>query len=170
MTNSIEEWDRTKGHLAIGAMVNCVVVRHEPFGMFATIENESAIGLIERVRMIQDGYNTPIDYPPVGSHIMATVLGFRDYSQQVELAMPRKCTESERQSEAEELVEVGLRIGDDGQLMFFGVDGVNELLASGKAVIRIEEGRAIMLKSGESQSGVKMQLRGFSVLVVVASR
>jgi predicted RNA-binding protein with RPS1 domain len=170
MKNNTEEWERTKAHLAIGAMVNCVVVRQEPFGLFATIENESAIGLIERVRMIQDGYNTPIDYPAVGSHITATVLGFRDYSHQVELAMPKKSTDSEQQTHAEELVEVGLRIGDDGQLTFFGVDGVNELLASGKAVIRIEEGRAIMLKNGESQSGVKMQLRGFSVLVVVSSR
>jgi hypothetical protein len=92
MTKCNVEWDRTKAHLAIGAVVNCVVVRHELFGLFATIENEPAIGLIERIRMNQDGYNTPIDYPSVGSHITATVLGFRDYSQQVELAMSRKGT------------------------------------------------------------------------------
>lgn len=110
MTNSIEEWDRTKAHLAIGEMVNCVVVRHEPFGLFVAIENESAIGLIERVRMSQDGYNTPTDYPQVGSHISASVLGFRNYSLQVELAMPRKGTTPEQKIDVEKLVEVGLRI------------------------------------------------------------
>ena len=92
MTNSNEGWERTKAHLAIGTVVNCVVVRNELFGLFATIENETAIRLIERIRMNQDGYNTPIDYPLVGSHITATVLGFRDHSQQVELAMSRKGT------------------------------------------------------------------------------
>jgi hypothetical protein len=92
LTNSNEGSERTKAHVASGTVVNCVVVRHELFGLFATIENETAIGLIERIRMNQDGYNTPIDYPSVGSHITATALGFRDHSQQVELAMSRKGT------------------------------------------------------------------------------
>lgn len=167
MTNSIEEWNRTKSHLAIGAIVNCVVVRHELFGLFVTIENESAIGLIERVRMIQDGYNTPLDYPPIGSHFAATVLGFRDHSQQVELAMPKKSNKSERMTTHEEVVEVGLRISDDGSLNFFGIEAVNRMLTSGKVVVRIEQGRAIMLKASESPASVKMRLLGFSVHIVV---
>lgn len=170
MATEATTWEEAKALNAIGDTVACVIKEHRPFGILVSLGQLPFGGVIERIRMDADGYHTPDEYPAIGSVINATVLGYRDYSQQVELAMPRKGTESERQTQTEELVEVGLRIGDDGRFMFFGVDGVNELLASGKVVIRIEEGRAIMLKNGESQSGVKMQLRGFSVLVVVSSR
>ena len=167
MTNSIKEWESTKSDYLIGEKVDCVVIRHEPFGLFVTIGNTTAIGLIERVRMIQDGYNPPADYPPIGSQITATVLGFRDYSQQIELAMPQKGIAPERVVSAEEFVEVGLRIGENGQLNFFGVEDVNEMITSGKRVVRIEEGRALMVKSGETQESVKIRLQGFSILVVI---
>ena len=170
MTTSIQEWENAKSNIPIGAKVNCVVVHHRPFGLFVTIENTTAVGLIERVGMIRDGYSAPADYPPIGSRITATVLGFRDHSRQVELAMPRKGVTPEQAVSVEEIVEVGLRISKNGQLNFFGVDGVNEMITSGKAVVRIQEGRAIMAKSGETQDSVKMRLLGFSVLVVIGER
>ncbi len=170
MVNRIEEWETAKSNIGIGATLNCVVVRHEPFGLFVSVENTTAVGLIERVRLVQDGYSTPTDFPQIGSHIKATVLGFRDYSQQIELAIPRKGNTPERPISAEAMVEVGLRIGVDGQLNFFGVEEINQMLASGKSVQRIEKGDALVVKSGESADRVKIQLTGFSVKVIVADR
>lgn len=103
MTSSIDQWEGAKAQLVIGMTVSCVVVRHELFGFFVVIENTTAIGLIERVRMNQDGYSTPTDYPPIGARITATVLGFRDYSRQVELALPRKQFIKEEASKAEHI-------------------------------------------------------------------
>lgn len=167
MTTNAEGWKSTKERLSAGDIVTCTVTHHEPFGMFVAIENESALGLIERVRMIQDGYNAPTDYPPIGSQLKASVLGFRDYSRQVELAMPRKWTPSKMTTGSEEAIEVGLRMGDDGKLGFFGIDDVNLRIAAGNAVVRIEQGNAIMTKTGESKDSVKMHLRGFSVRLIV---
>ena len=167
MTSNISDWEITKARTEIGSAVDCVVVRHEPFGVFVSIENTNATGLIERVRMNQDGYNTPNDYPQIGSHIRATVLGFRDWSKQIELALTRKVANSEETSDLDTSLEVGLRITDSGELAFFGIDDVNSRLLAGKQVIRVQEGRTIMKKAGESSDGVKLRLIGFSVVIVV---
>jgi len=68
---------------------------------------------------------------------------------------------------SESPIEVGLRLGSDGQLGFFGIEKVNEVLSQGGAVARIDPGRAIMVKSGESDEAVRLRLMGFSVSVVV---
>lgn len=168
MDPELSIWEETKTKISIGDTVACVVREHHPFGILVSLTDVPSGGVIERIGMEADGYHTPDEYPAIGSVINATVLGFRDHSRQVELVMPGKGTESGRQTLSEELVEVGLRMGDDGQLMFFGVESVNRMLINGGVVSRIEKGRAIMIKSGESQSHVKIQFRGFSVLVAVA--
>jgi hypothetical protein len=163
-------WDQTKALLAIGDTVSCIVKEHHPFGLLVSLEQAPLDGVIERIGMAADGFQTPDEYPPIGSVINATVLGFRDYSRQIELAMLRKCITADRQVSIKKYVEVGLRIGDDGRLNFFGIDDINEMLTTGNTVVRIEKGRAIMVKSGESQDSVKMQLRGFSVLITVSAQ
>ncbi len=72
---------------AIGNVINCEVVQHAPFGVLVVIDDEETSGILERIRMEQDGFNTPDDYPPVGTKISAKVLGIRDWSNQVELAL-----------------------------------------------------------------------------------
>jgi len=66
-------------------------------------------------------------------------------------------------------VEVGLKIGDQNRLEPFGHSEVNRRLQQGLRIIRIEEGRAILSKVGEDAQNVKVQFRGFSLVVVFES-
>lgn len=90
MKSDIALWNRVKSELAIGDSVLCLVDQHRPFGLIVMIESFPIWGVVERIRMEADGYRTPTEYPPAGASVNAVVLGFRDYSQQVELAMPPK--------------------------------------------------------------------------------
>ncbi len=65
------------------------------------------------------------------------------------------------------IVEVGLRIDENGKLGFFGLDEVNERIKTGKKVSSLEEGRALMKKSGETEDTVKVKFEGFSIAVVI---
>ncbi len=77
-----------------GELVNCRVIRHVPFGFFVALD-ESREGIVERIQMERDGYKTPDEYPSVGSAIEGIVLGFRDWSQQVEVGLPTKLEQQE---------------------------------------------------------------------------
>ena len=169
MKTDITSWNLAKASMTVGETVSCIVKEHHPFGVLVSLERTNLNGVIERIRMRADGYQTPDEYPPIGSVIDAIVLGFRDVSRQVELVLPRKEPVVGRHDHGEEHIEVGLRVGDDGEIEFFGIECVNEMLAIGKTVTRIEKGRAIMVKTGESEDFVKVRLKGFSVLVVVAA-
>lgn len=169
MNDKLCNWDLVKAQMCIGSQMDCIVTEHKPFGIFVEIQNSPFVGLLERVRMIKDGYHPPDDYPPIGCRLRATVLGFRDRNKQIDLAMVPPHTPEEQLSMAEETIETGLRFNDHNQLVFFGLERVNEMIAAGKKVIRLEEGRAIMTKSSESGESVKIRFEGFSVLVVVQS-
>jgi len=169
MVNNLEGWNNAKTELEVGTSVDCEVVQHAPFGVFVTVGTNRISGIIERVRMNQDGFRTPDDFPPIGSVVRATVLGFRDWNNQVELALVRKEAVDGQDSAPDQFIEVGLRFGKDGKLLFFGLEQINEMIADGKKVKRIEEGRAIMVKSWESSETVTMRFEGFSVLVVIQS-
>lgn len=84
---SNEEWKKKKNHFRIGETVSCHVDRNRPYVIFDSIENESSIRLVQRARITQNGQNTPIDYPVVGSRVSVTILGFRDDCQEVELEL-----------------------------------------------------------------------------------
>jgi len=75
--------------IKLGDLVNCRVIRHMPFGFFVTID-ESQEGIVERIQMERQGYKTPEEYPSVGSVIDGIVLGFRDWSHQIEVGLPTK--------------------------------------------------------------------------------
>ena len=167
MDNSLNKWNNAKAEIKVGTTVDCCIVQHAPFGVLVTLGTSGLIGIIERVRMHQDGFRTPDDFPPIGSQAKATVLGFRDWSKQIELALKKKDSEGPVQTMPEELVEVGLRFSTIGELSFFGLEQTNALIAAGKRVVRVEEGRAIMKKSAESSDAVTVRFEGFSVLVVL---
>ena len=169
MINNPEEWKNAKTELEVGTSVDCEVVQHAPFGVFVTVGTNRISGIIERVRMNQDGFQTPEDFPPIGSVVKATVLGFRDWNNQVELALAKRESTDGQDSAPDQCIEVGLRFGKDGKLLFFGLEQINEMIADGRKVKRIEEGGAIMVKSGESSETVTMRFEGFSVLVVIQS-
>lgn len=103
METDFVSWDQVKALFAVGDTISCIVTDHCPFGVLVSLEQVPAAGVIERIRMHRDGFQTPDDYPPVGSVIKAIVLGFRDYSQQVELAMPKNETASDRQRSIKEI-------------------------------------------------------------------
>ena len=81
------EWDDAKRTLLVGSIVDCLVITHRPFGVFVHITGSSIVGLIERICMNHGTPAAPIDYPQIGSHVRAVVLGFRDWSHQAELAL-----------------------------------------------------------------------------------
>jgi ribosomal protein S1 len=80
-------WDQAKATIAIGDKVSCTVTGHYPFGVLVSLECLPLWGVIERIGMGKAGFRTPEEYPPVGSVIEAAVLGFRDYSRQIELVL-----------------------------------------------------------------------------------
>ena len=82
-------WNTAKASLSVGESVKCIVKRHHLFGILVAIGDPPLTGLIERSRMSTDGFQAPSEYPPLGCIVVVTVLGFRDYSQQVELALMR---------------------------------------------------------------------------------
>ncbi len=147
--------------LVVGKNVDCEVTEHRPFGVMVWIPELRMTGIIERIRMEQDGFTAPDDYPRVGSRISAKILGVRDWSKQVELALDL------RRNSKSELLEVGLRMSGAGKLEFFGIDEVNQKIADGFQVEAIEKGRALMKKSGETEETVKLRFEGFSIAVLL---
>ncbi len=79
--------NKKQAGFAVGSVIKCKVIEHAPFGVLVAIGDKLTSGIVERIRMEQDGFNTPDDYPPVGSTVNATVLGIREWSNQVELAL-----------------------------------------------------------------------------------
>jgi ribosomal protein S1 len=83
------EWDALKASMPIGTKVRAKVVEQKVFGLF--VETDSpAVGIIERIHMAKLGYAVPENYPAIGQIINCEVLGFRDWSQQVELKIAKK--------------------------------------------------------------------------------
>jgi predicted RNA-binding protein with RPS1 domain len=71
-------------------MVTCQVIRHAPYGVHVVIDGSESPGIIERIGMEQDGFKTPDEFPPIGSSVVAKVLGIREWSNQVELSLGPK--------------------------------------------------------------------------------
>lgn len=89
MADSNTQADWASG-IETGDDVDCLVVKHAPFGVFVTV-GEKLEGIIERIQMERDGYETPREYPPVGATISGRVIGFREWSHQVEICLhPKK--------------------------------------------------------------------------------
>jgi ribosomal protein S1 len=164
------DWVKVKKTMPIGTMVDAVITSHKPFGLLVSID-DSACGVIERLRMERDGYQTPKDYPAVGERVRCEVLGFRDWSKQVEVSMPSKVLENCDQSDGHErAIEVGLRMTADRGMEFFGIDEVNSAIEEGAVVKGVEKGRALMTKVIEGEEIVRVKFEGFSVVVVLSAR
>ena len=95
MAEAVSSGDWTSG-IKIGDIVTCEVVKHAPFGVFVCV-SEKLDGIIERIQMERDGYKTPNEFPPVGSTVRGEVIGFREWSHQVEVALPPKSVGQEKQ-------------------------------------------------------------------------
>lgn len=91
MAGDNEDW--TSG-IKAGDMIACRVVKHAPFGVFVSVA-EKLDGIIERIQMERDGYETPREYPPVGATINGRVIGFRHWSHQIEVGLPPKSSDQE---------------------------------------------------------------------------
>lgn len=168
MLNSDDDWKKACTSLRRGDVVSCTVTGHHQFGMLVVLDDIPVWGVIERIGMGKAGYNTPDDYAPVGSRLNATVVGFRDLSRQIELALPPK--KLVRQAERKETplsVEVGVRFQSDGSLEYFGLDDVNSAIDRGMSVKKIEEGSAIFMKSTTTESSVTIKLSGFTITIIL---
>ena len=83
------DWNVIKDALPIGSSVDVVVTQRMPFGLIVAVE-DSAPGVLERIQMERLGYKTPDDYPTIGDTIKCKVLGFRDWSEQIEVGLRPK--------------------------------------------------------------------------------
>jgi ribosomal protein S1 len=92
MEINLAAWEQVKRKMKIGDSISCIVTNHQPFGILVKVEEPPIWGVIERIGMSKQGFRTPDEYPPVGSIIFATLLGFREGSRQLELGLPRKIT------------------------------------------------------------------------------
>ncbi|NEQ42440.1 MAG: hypothetical protein F6K00_02310 [Leptolyngbya sp. SIOISBB] len=69
--------------------------------------------------------------------------------------------------ESVKVLTIGLRMTSDGQLSYFGLDDVNDMIAGGKRVIEIKEGDALMTKTETQDGKINLKLSGFSVTVLI---
>lgn len=64
-------------------------------------------------------------------------------------------------------VQVGVRITDQG-ITFFGTDQVNELLARGRSVVRIDPGEVLVEEvESDEPGGEAFSLAGFQLSVTI---
>lgn len=162
MKISDEIWRDVCTKLKPDDIVAYTVTSHEQFGMLVMLDEFPVWGVIERIRMEKDGYRTPDDYAPVGSRRLAYVVGLRNYSRQVDLALP-PALRSKHQGQVE--IELGVRFDSDRDFWYFGVDEVNQEIAYGKVVREIKKGRALFLKSTTEDGLVSIRHNGFSIVV-----
>ncbi len=81
-------WNVVKTQFDKGDSVTVRVVHQKPFGLLVMID-EGIAGVIERIGLFNNGYET-LDEFPVGCWSKASVIGFRDWSKQVELQVPAR--------------------------------------------------------------------------------
>ena len=117
---------------------------------------------------------TPTEYPPLDSDVEAVVLGFKERGRQIWLGVKpsqlSKSTGADASRAVRTVVPVGLRLTEGKGFEFFGIEEVNSYLRNGASVVAIEDGKAIMLRAGESDELVRLRLGGFSVNVILAEK
>jgi hypothetical protein len=63
-------------------------------------------------------------------------------------------------------LEIGIRMDLEKGIAFFGVEEVNQRIASGARVLELRPGGAIMSKVGEPEGNVSLTLSGCQFVVV----
>jgi ribosomal protein S1 len=76
-----------KTTLTPGTIVQGVIQKHWPFGVFVNLSGIPFVGLIQITDFKDEGRMTPDEYPPVGSPVEAVVLGFKDTGNQIWLGV-----------------------------------------------------------------------------------
>ena len=166
-------WDATKMRLPIGSLIQCIVTRHEPFGVFALLPGVPFDGLIQIVdfKDKDEGRMTMKDFPPIGTQLNVVVLGFQESTREIWLGAKPSQIASSNPTEVkfgnEITIPVGLRMRADGKFEFFGVSAVNALVPNTMKVLRIEQGDAFFIKSEGPDDDVRLRISGFSLRVVV---
>ena len=84
-------WDTTKARFNSGDTVVAQIVEKKPFGLLVMIDHDVP-GVIERIGLFDNGYES-LDEFTVGSTVEANIIGFRDWSEQVELQLPERIQE-----------------------------------------------------------------------------
>ena len=64
-------------------------------------------------------------------------------------------------------LEMGIRIDREKGIAFFGVDEVNERIATGARIIEVRPGGAIMTQLGEDGENVTLTLGGCQFQVII---
>ena len=82
-----QDWELVKLNVTIGDPIAVQIAYIKPFGLLVACDSFS-FGVIERIGMAKVGYS-PEDFE-VGNTVDAIVLGFREWSHQVELRLPPK--------------------------------------------------------------------------------
>lgn len=68
-------WEDAKLRFPVGKRVSGTVTLHCPFGIFIDLGDPVATGLVQIVDFLDAGRMTSEQYPPVGSTVMAVVIG-----------------------------------------------------------------------------------------------
>ena len=165
MPMSSDQWQRVISELSVGQKVSCYVVEHHPWGVLLRIESCHGVGLIERIVLGKRGYCTPEDYPPVGSLVVATVLGFRDQTCQVELDPPAPDEKSPGWSTSRVVRNVELRRDAGGRLLSEGISVVNQMISDGFRISRLSDMSVICEKVNSNADFVEMKISGFSMKI-----
>jgi hypothetical protein len=170
MTND-DAWRTTKQALPVGTHVRGRIKEHHPFGVLTAILDIPFDGLIQITDFKDAGRMTPSEYPPVGSEVEAVVLGFKEHGRQIWLGVKGSQLSMRHGADASgvgrDVIPLGLRVTEGTGFQFFGIAEINSRLKRGAAVVAIEEGKAIMIKAGETDDTVRLRLGGFSVNVIL---
>lgn len=70
--------DQIKSRYRLGKLIYGMVEAHTPFGVFVTIGDDTAKGIIQITDFLDTGAMTPEMYPEVGSPVGAVVVGYTE--------------------------------------------------------------------------------------------
>lgn len=90
-------WNHLKKLLQIIQIVEGVVLQHEPFGIFVDVGHEYK-GIIQITDFKDSGLMISEEYPDIGQHVTAVILGFKESGQQIWLGMKTSQLNAERLS------------------------------------------------------------------------
>jgi len=83
----MKKWHNIKLKYKIGDFVEGKVIRHEPFGIFLDLGEDSILGFVRIVNFIDKGQMTPNKYPPIGKKITAKIVELTDHNFQINLSI-----------------------------------------------------------------------------------
>lgn len=87
MKNHDNSWIEVINTIKVGDILKVTVTKHRHFGFFVDIPDTKYEGLVEIMHIKDRKRVSPTDFPAIGSHIEAIVLGFREHNHQIALSI-----------------------------------------------------------------------------------